>query len=191
MTGYTENLHTYVKASFSYFAAEFSVSTDYKRTEDELKKTEKVSFSNSATCELYELNGQAFDYPKLNADFKMGLIHSYENNDWQLFLYTYGTHFLQSARLGGRMSVKSLIEKEDYSKLVSTNFNFQVGAKFNFFKIQGNTQAGTETEKKTAEQFARYTSSYQVYYLGGEPQKGDDSYAWQKTVRERPAPISY
>jgi len=31
---------------------------------------------------------------------------------------------MQSVRLGGRMSVKSVIEKEDYSKLVSTNFNF-------------------------------------------------------------------
>ena len=44
MTGYTENLHVYVKASFKYLAGEFSVSTDYKRSEDEMKKSSKVSF---------------------------------------------------------------------------------------------------------------------------------------------------
>jgi hypothetical protein len=58
-------------------------------------------------CNFYQLSiYDPFNTP-LDQVFKNGVIYSYENGeDWEDFIRKYGTHYLDTSNLGGRISSK-------------------------------------------------------------------------------------
>jgi hypothetical protein len=53
-------------------------------------------------CQSYEVRLNRFGLPNLNANFVRGAIQSYKNKNWNSFIDTYGTHYIDQAFFGGK-----------------------------------------------------------------------------------------
>ncbi len=129
----------------------------------------QVQWSIAGSCEAYSLTVDTYDLQPLRKDFVEGLRRSYESNDWSIFIQTYGTHFLNRAIVGGRISLLQTMDAQAYANLESQQFNFEVGARASYKKITGKGSYETETEKALGETFYKNSRHSTVYFLGAIP----------------------
>jgi len=102
----------------------FTLNPQTKKMNQYLQAEPAVHFSNTATCNVYELSlNTETDMPSLTEEFKALVKQSYEQQDWTEFINTYGTHFMYKTRVGGRMTVLQTINSESYKEFHASAFN--------------------------------------------------------------------
>ncbi|KAI4834890.1 perforin-like protein 2 [Plasmodium brasilianum] len=205
---YKLELSSDVKVSTpSYFPYSFSASAEYKNALKKLNVQNSVIFLMKIYCLRYHTGipitktwkftdnfknalknlPSTFDGLKENSECtyeyyikKLNTTECEKNvNKWMLFFKLHGTHIAHEIYLGGKITVKMNMDKNEYNKMKDKNVN--VKTIFNFYFHQMGLSSSYN--KKTQKILNKFRTSKSVSILGGNPGLNvEDSTFFEKWV---------
>ena len=194
---YRESLRVEVTAEFGGFGASFSTSTDFKEVYESTGSEGTRFMSSAVRCEVYHaslLSTAALsdefreDVRRLPVDADPDTTKRYVHN----FLNSWGTHYAQRLRMGGRYGIRSSFSSSNFSELHSSGVDVTTAAGYSG-KRSLNNEVVVGEEREAALKFESQREDFQIYQIGGKPPLGsdDNSQDWASTVSSNPIPLSY
>lgn len=190
---YSNSLKVHVDASFKYYGASFSASSDYQSVHQGTSSGEYVYVSSQAECQTY---GASID----DAPFSSVFISDVANlptpspgpSPYLDFIRTWGTHVASSIMMGGRYGLRSQFTSSKYNSMTSTKFNVKAAGGYSGV-CSVSASLATDVQKEQAATFDSNRKEYQIYQLGGKPPVDENgtAFEWAQTVKNAPMPLSY
>ena len=182
------------------WGASFSASVDYKSVHEATSRSESRFYSTKAQCMVYSAS-ISYEVAKLSSDFVNSVSKlSHENSDsketiskYRNFINQYGTHFVNSMRMGGRYGYRSEVSNSKSMDMTSQGLNVKAAAGYSGLKTV-NANATTDEQKRQAKEFEEARSSVEQFFVGGGPPSSNGNWTakgWAATVEENPLPITY
>ena len=152
MKEYSQKLSEKIKASGSYggglFSVSFSSSVDYEKIQNSVMNEKKTIVTNSTECIFYKLSLPQVDMPIYTDPFLTSVIFSYETNNWESFINTYGTSYVDSVDLGGRYTRTYSFGQKDFTSIKTSKLGIKaaLSLKFGASANKGQCTSGSLTE---------------------------------------------
>ena len=194
---YQKDLQVYVGLSLAYsgvsFDGAFSASAEYKEMKKTTSESSTVVLESSADCELMSLEMPSFDMLDLNSDFSTACLEALKGGktEWLNLFDKFGTHFVTSTVLGGRMHLRQEMKSENYQELVTMGVNIRAAAEFSYQSLSGKVDSQFNKNTNQTNAFNSRVEKKKVIYLGGEPPKNQTWEEWFDSVQVNPVPINY
>ena len=194
---YQKDLREYVGISATYSGlfvdASFSDSFEYKNMKKTTSQSSTVLLESSADCELLSLEMPSFDLLELNSDFIAASMQALKGNktEWLSLFDKFGTHFVTSTVLGGRMHLQQEMTSESYQELITMGVNIKAAASVSFAIISGKSDSETNINTQEKNAFENKIEKQKEIYLGGQPPKTKKWEDWYEYVQASPVPIYY
>ena len=168
---YQESLKQAVSVEGGYdngiAAVSFTASVAYKSTQEMMTSENRIVYFSTGSCEEYTLTAPAFDTLPLENDFIVGVTDAYTKKIWSSFINRYGTHYVITETLGGRMVISTSFSKKDVEFLKSNEIDIGVGVKASYGFVSGKVDSNTAMASK----FTKATSNMNIInsyiYVGG------------------------
>ena len=91
-----------VSGQIKVVKASFTASAEYTRMSKQLKSNTKSVIKNEASCVVYEARLQTGTPPPVTEDFLASVKQLADSREYERFLNTYGTHFVEFVDMGAR-----------------------------------------------------------------------------------------
>ena len=166
---------------FSSDSKNYNSAANAGRTRSAFTSTSAISFRSTL-----------IDESSLSAYFVKAVQGLGQNPDLEQlreFVFLFGTNYITSAELGGRVSQQLSIGSETDSSVTDSKLREASGASFNAFNVKIGKQDQTGTNEKLQEVERSGAEHATAVFEGGIPQK--DALAWCDSVDEYPAVISF
>ena len=136
-----------------------------------------------------------------NEKFKRVHVDAAAEKQWMDFFQTYGTHYLDTVHLGGRMVTEITISAKSKQQIEEMGMTTEaaVQAGFGIGPLDVGNMEATAKKKKNkdkTEELSKIEKRVKTYVVGGSPPAtgGEDEAAfgkWAATVPEAPMPVRY
>jgi len=110
---------------------------------------------------------------------------------WFCFFDQWGTHYVKSVDFGGVLRLRTFIDVQASQDEQTKHSNWNVNLDATFREKAGlGFNFSSDAQRQQSNAFQRYAKHQYFYGIGGDQSMKHDYYAWLKTVRKNPAPIS-
>jgi len=177
----TRTVEKNMEFGFSSESKNYNAASNAGRTRSAFTSTSAISFRSTLV-----------DETSLSAYFVKAVQGLGQNPDLEQlreFVFLFGTNYITSAELGGRVSQQLSIGSETDSAITDTKLKEASGAAFNAFNVKIGKQDQTGTNQKLQEVEKSGAEHATAVFEGGIPQK--DALAWCDSVDEYPAVVSF
>jgi len=179
-----------VSLNAGFMGLEFTLSLDFKNTENATRSNTSVFAHVSAECAAYEITMHTYDHPPVDSNFAAGakyLSEDYDEEMYMEFLKNFGTHVVTRLTVGGRWGWQMSFDKFKYTNLLDHSVDIGAGIEY-----AGKIKAGIKFDHK--EDTSNYMSvvhaisNNKSFNIGGtfDP----DVEEWMKSVEANPQPTS-
>lgn len=191
---YSASLSTKVSAEGEGWGAKFSASTDYKNVKDGSSARDSFFTQSEMSCCIYYADIDYYTPPDLSDDFKEGLktlTETYMKEPYLHFIKTFGTHYVSQITMGAMFGQQSEITADAWSAMESSGLNIETAANYSGALVAGSASATSDSQKKHAETFNKYSTKQRMYSLGAKPPSDGKTSTWAEQAVESPAPLKY
>jgi len=191
----TTTLHVDVSVSVSAFIGPaFSASTDYKEFHQRVAHSNQRSVSSTAECVVYDATMNAYAKPALTDDFAAAVAQlpdDYQDSAFFDVIDHFGTHTIESAKMGSRFGFSSYFSEQAWTNVERTAVDVKTAASYEGLFVSGSVKTETQKTKSAQEAFDQNMTGFKLISLGSKPVPGGDVEKWAAQVVEEPMPISY
>jgi len=188
---YQHAVSTGVSLNAGFMGLEFTLSTDFQKTENQTRSNTSVFAQVTAECAAYELTMHTYDHPPVDANFKLGvqygLTEEYNEAMYMEFIQNFGTHVVTQLDVGGRWGWQMAFDRFNYVSMLDHSVDVNAGIEY-----AGQVKAGIHVSHsdKTSDyrSVVNTISNNKSFNIGGE--FNADVNTWMKSVVANPQPIS-
>ena len=156
----------------------------------ETESNKEVYITSQATCALYKATFEDYNMPGLSTNFQAGVASlGTDINAYYTFIDNFGTHYVETVKMGAKYGYINQMTQVAYSKLTSQGIDVSAAASYASVAKVG-VKTSYDTSSATA--FTSATTSTTQYSIGSTiPTNAGDQTAWAQQVITDPMPISY
>ena len=195
---YQNSVSVGFNVNLDLFGAAFQFGIDSKHVSDTTITQDSIFAQLESTCAAYQLNMNRYKTPNVTEEFVYGaqsLTDIYDEAAYMEFIQTFGTHYIQQLRLGGRWGWLIEMNRKSFQKMLDDSINWQLGLKYAGEIKAGGKSSNLSTgfningsnEQKTVSIVTDSISHNFSYNIGGEYKP--EASAWMNSVRANPMPI--
>jgi hypothetical protein len=199
---FQSEMKTHVSLTVGFPIGSFTASVDYQKVTQEESSYHYRYTSALATCSLYRGRMLEFYNASLTPEFRyaVSLLQApcaAGQSCWSEYmkvLGAFGTHYVETVIMGGRMILRSAFTEDKWHQMTSTDLNIAATASLSFKIYSGSFSGSVEQKEQVQKDFDNQRSAAYQLYIGGAPFVTQDQgglQQWAAGLQDRPMPISY
>ncbi len=166
-----------------------SMSLSYSKAQGQKGSNQQVWTFTSETVSLFQLTIRDLTEVTLTDRVRRAIsqLPTSPHGDFSDFLRKFGTHYASKVLLGGRMTQRISVSRQDYESFLETGVNVKADASATFEAVKVTAGGGVQKQASNTFRNASSLSVEKVTFTGGDPQTSPDM--WAPTVKHLPGPI--
>lgn len=149
----------------------------------------KVFVTSIASCDVYTAAQNQYDLAPVSKNFAKA-IELLDNNlqDYYTFIDNFGTHYVQSMKMGAKFGVISKFAKYKFAEMVQNNLAIDAAASVS---AQLTSGIGNAKEDNNAVYFNSQRDSFNITSDGPQIPADGSGNTWHAEAFQKPSPIEY
>jgi len=177
------------------WSARFSASVGFRKVSQGTVQHRRIYTSARAKCIQYKLSVNYLNAPiDITSNFEQAVSSLplvRDDNAYNSFINTYGTHFTSRVTMGAKMVIRTEFDEIALTRMEETGLSIEIGAKASFLRFAGGLDAETTIERQQRETFEANRRSYSASYLGSHPPSDHKWETWAQSTANSPYPVKY
>ena len=173
------------------WGARFTGSDGYKKVSEGTNQYRRIYTSANAKCIQYQLSYSPFDVTSNFAEAVSSLPLERNDDAYNTFINTYGTHFTSRVTMGAKVVVLSEFDEHAFARMEEEQLDIERATELSFSLFAAGNATETERERQEREKFEAMRKSYSVSFLGSHLPADGRWETWAQTAANSPYPVSY
>jgi hypothetical protein len=195
-TSYSKSLQIDASAFGSVYGFSFQASADFKSVSSGTTDSQNVFIESKADCKVYSGHLDYYSPPLFADEFVKavaslkGLSYSTNKAVFHQFFNYYGTHYIESIRMGSKFGYLYELRSNSYTTMNQQGYDVTASASYSgFFNAGGSF--GINQDSQAAQTFSQSVSDSKIFTIGSLPPVDNSPTTWAQDSLNEPMPITY